>query len=215
MMEATDRTARTPERMTRLVLASGSPRRRAMLEHAGIDFEVRPAPIDDGELDPPPRVDPPAWVMALAHLKARATLDACQREPLQGVIVLGADTVCVHGGAITGQPSSRTHARAMIETMRDATHEVLTGVALLSAAGDTRDLFVDRSVVRVGAIDDDEIERYLDSGAWAGKAGAYNIADRRAAGWAIQYDGTEESIMGLPLARVLERLETLLCGDAA
>jgi len=121
-------------------------------------------------------------------------------------VVVGADTVCVHEGKIIGQPEDRDHAREIIKEMRSGTHEVLTGVALLDPFSDRRELFVDRSVVTVGDIADDEIEAYLDSGLWKGKAGAYNITERLAAGWPIEFSGDESSIVGLPLARVMERL---------
>ena len=163
--------------------------------------------IDDADLTPPPGIDPASWVAALAFLKARSSLDIA-REPES--VVLGADTVCVHGGRIIGQPKDRDHARAIIEHMRDATHDVLTGVALIDSDADRRDVFIDRSVVTVGPIPDDEIERYLDSEQWVGKAGAYNITERRAAGWPIEFKGDERSIVGLPLARVIDRLRAFV-----
>jgi len=209
------RTSKTTPQTRRLVLASGSPRRRAMLEEAGIPFVVRPAPIDDGELEPPELAHPGSWVMALAYLKARSVLDACAGSDDLACLVLGADTVCVQGGSIIGQPRDRDHARAIIERMRDSPHEVLTGVASLCASGTVRDLFVDRSVVRVGRIGDDEVARYLDTGLWEGKAGAYNITERITAGWPIEYEGSEDTIVGLPLGRVLERIASMRFDGAA
>lgn len=191
-----------------VVLASASARRRSLLQDAGIAHTVRPATIDDGTLTPPPEIDPAAWVASLAFLKARSSLDLA-REPSS--VVLGADTVCVHQGEIIGQPRDRAHARATIERMMNDTHEVLTGVAILSTSSEHREVFVDRSVVRVGPIPSDQIEAYLDSGQWEGKAGAYNITERRAAGWPIDFQGDEHSIVGLPMARVIERLRLFVC----
>jgi len=213
-MMTTDSTNAAPGTRT-LVLASGSPRRRAMLEDAGVPFMVRPASIDDGELDPPPGADPASWVMALAHLKARSSLDACAHELGQDAVVLGADTVCVRSGRVIGQPRSGDDAREIIRAMRDATHEVLTGVAILGSRERVRDLFVDRSVVTLGAIHDDEIDRYINTGAWEGKAGAYNIGERLSAGWPIEFVGSADSIAGLPLARVLARLDDMRLNGAA
>lgn len=197
-----------PGSLPRVVLASASPRRRSLLESAGIAHTVRPATIDDGQLTPPPVIDPSSWVAALAFLKARSSLDLA-REPAS--VVLGADTVCVHRGEIIGQPRDRDHAREIIERMSGDTHEVLTGVALIATDTEQREVFVDRSVVRVGPIPDHEIETYLDSGLWKGKAGAYNITERRAAGWPIDFDGDELSIVGLPMTRVIERLRLFIC----
>ena len=83
--------------------------------------------------------------------------------------------------------------------MVDATHEVVTGIAILDSSGQRREIFVDRSVVTVGSIADDEIEAYLDTNQWKGKAGAYNISERLSAGWPIEFTGDEMSIVGLPL----------------
>ncbi|MCA9295063.1 MAG: Maf family protein, partial [Phycisphaerales bacterium] len=84
-------------------LASTSPRRRLLLEEAGIRFEVKAPSIDDGLLDPR-GVDPRAWVMALAWLKARDVARRLCAEGVRNGLVLAADTVCAHAGDILGQP---------------------------------------------------------------------------------------------------------------
>jgi nucleoside triphosphate pyrophosphatase len=194
-----------------VVLASASPRRRAMLEQAGVAHRVSPAGIDDGDLVPGHSTCPQEWVVALAYLKATSSIRTIQDEAFGGVIVvLGADTVCVQGGEIIGQPDDRDHARAIIEQMRSDTHEVLTGVAIVDPTNGRRELFVDRSIVTVGAVPDHEIEAYLDSELWRGKAGAYNITERLAAGWPITFTGDETSIVGLPLSRTLDRVARFL-----
>ncbi|MBL4698021.1 MAG: septum formation protein Maf, partial [Phycisphaerales bacterium] len=193
--------------MPHIVLASASPRRRAMLEAVGVEHRVAPAQVDDGELVPSEHVNAWEWVAALAFLKASSSARTIQDEAIDAqIVVIGADTVCVHNGEIIGQPEDREHAKQIIEMMSDATHEVLTGVALLDANGDRRDLFVDQSVVTVGVISDEQIEEYLDSEQWRGKAGAYNITERLAAGWPIEFTGDETSIVGLPMTRTLERV---------
>lgn len=178
-----------------------------MLADAGIEHRVHPASIDDGELVPGDLTNAVEWVVALAYLKAlsssRTIEDQDQDTP---VVVIGADTVCVQDGQIIGQPNDRDHAKSIITHMSGSTHEVLTGVAILEPNGTRRDLFVDRSIVTVGIIPEDEIEAYLDSQLWKGKAGAYNITERLAAGWPIEFTGDETSIVGLPLARVIEHV---------
>ncbi len=196
-----------------VVLASASPRRRSMFEQAGVRHRVLPAPIDDGQLLPG-EVDPHQWVAALAYLKAASSAqlftaslaDGSVVEPKLNTVVIGADTVCVHDGEILGQPRDRDHARAMILAMSDATHEVLTGVAIVDPLTGRRELFIDRSLVRVGTIPEHDIIAYLDSNQWVGKAGAYNITERLAAGWPITFDGDETSIVGIPMTRTLERV---------
>lgn len=190
-----------------VVLASASPRRRAMLEEIGVEHRVAPAQVDDGELVPGDSVHPDEWVIALAYLKAISSARTIEDAALGGqLLVLGADTVCVYDGEIIGQPRDRGHAREIIEQMSGATHEVLTGVAIIDPVSGKRELFVDESVVTVGEISDAEIESYLDSEMWRGKAGAYNITERLAAGWPITFTGDETSIVGLPMTRTLERV---------
>jgi len=190
-----------------IVLASSSPRRRAMLEEAGVAHRVHPAQVDDGDLVPGVSSCPLEWVAALAYLKANSSARTFVDPAIGGqIVVLGADTVCVQDGQIIGQPRDRAHARQIIEHMSSETHEVLTGVALLDPISNRRELFVDRSLVTVGEISPAEIELYLDSGLWQGKAGAYNISERLAAGWEITFTGDETSIVGLPLTRTLERV---------
>lgn len=178
-----------------------------MLSNAGIEHRVHPAKVDDGDLVPGESANADQWVIALAYLKAISSSRTIDDSDLDGqVVVIGADTVCVQDGQIIGQPKDRDHARQIIYEMRESTHEVLTGVALLDPCSDRRDLFVDRSIVTVGKISDAQVEQYLDSGLWQGKAGAYNITERLAAGWPIEFTGDETSIVGLPLARVIERV---------
>jgi len=190
-----------------VVLASSSPRRREMLADAGVTHRVHPAVIDDGELVPGHETSADQWVVSLAYLKAISSSRTIQDADLDGqMVIIGADTVCVQDGEIIGQPDDRDHAREIIKLMSGATHEVLTGVAILDPRTGKRDLFVDRSIVTVGQIQDQEIESYLDSELWRGKAGAYNITERLAAGWPITFTGDETSIVGLPLSRVIERV---------
>lgn len=188
----------------RVLLASTSPRRRALLAEAGIAHVAVSPGVDDGELMPPSSVTPEAWVMALAHLKARA--GAALPEAATAGVVVGADTVCVFEGSIVGQPADEAEARSMIARMSGARHEVLTGVAMVDRDGGRR-VFFDRSVVDVGEIGEGEIEAYVASGAWRGKAGGYNLMDRVEAGWPIDWVGDATSVMGLPMRRLGPMLE--------
>lgn len=185
-----------------LILASRSPRRRQLLEAAGIDHEARPADLDDGDLRPPP-CDPLHWVTALAYLKARRVFDSLPERK-----VLGADTVVIKHGAIIGQPRDAAHARNIITTLRAGEHRVATGVAIL-APGRERTLLVDVAHVRVGDISDDEIDAYVASGDWRGKAGAYNLSERQDAGWPLECKGDPTTVMGLPIRRLTPLLASL------
>ncbi len=188
-----------------VILASASPRRRELFEQAGIPHAVRPSNVDDGELHSG-QVDPEQWVGSLAYYKAAATAEMLEDTIADGTVVLGADTVCIHDNQIVGQPKDRADAGRIVRMMRSAKHEVLTGVAILNPVTGQREIFVDRSIVIVGDITDEQVEDYLDSGTWKGKAGAYNITERLAAGWPIEFVGDETSIVGLPMTRTLERI---------
>lgn len=184
-----------------LFLASTSPRRKKMLKEAGIDVRVVPPDVDDGRLAPG-GADPEEWVMALAYLKARRVVEMLHEKSERVGTVLGADTVCVHMGRVLGQPRDAEHAQRMLTEMRGRTHFTLTGVCLIDLATNKRRMFADRTEVRIGAIGDEELERYIASGEWRGKAGGYNLADRVAAGWPIEVTGDPTTVMGLPMARL-------------
>lgn len=188
-----------PSRL-RLVLASTSPRRTQLLREGGLPHDVRDPGIDDGRLRPGRAATPASWVASLAYLKARA---GAEQEP-EGTLVLGADTVCVHDGAIIGQPRDAEDARRTLLAFEGRHHEVYTGVALIE--NNRRDIFVDRARVRVGELGPERIESYVASGQWKGKAGAYNLGERLAAGWPITFEGDPTTIVGLPMNLLSRRL---------
>lgn len=197
----------------RLVLASTSPRRRALLTEAGIAHIAISPGVDDGELQPG-NVPPPSWVMALAHLKASAGLRELGPSGAVPSLVLGADTLCVCDGALVGQPRNAAHAGEIIRRFLNREHEVLSGVALLHPDGRRAAIFFDRAVVHVGHIADPAIDAYLASHAWKGKAGAYNLTERLEAGWPITFKGDPTTIVGLPMQRLRRELARLLPQEA-
>ncbi len=201
--------------MSRLVLASASPRRRELLRAAGYEPEVLESDIDDARLVRG-AVSPEAFVTALAWFKARRVLDRFGERLAGGqTVIIAADTICVHGDALLGKPRDADEARAMLRGLRAIDHRVVTGVAILPLAGaippwaGARRLFVDVSVVGLGALEDDAIDAYVASGAWRGKAGGYNYAERVAAGWPLRCVGDPTGVMGLPMRRVPQQLGAL------
>lgn len=184
-----------------LVLASKSPRRRQLLEEAGYAFLVAERLVDDGALVPG-AVDPGDWVMALAYLKASGAEGGIP----PGSVVLGADTVCVDGDELIGQPRDAAHAEAILRSFVGSEHRVVTGVALVDAETGRRELMVDESIVTWGDVGEEAISGYVASGLWRGKAGAYNLRERLEAGWPIEFAGDPTSIMGLPMRQLSTRL---------
>lgn len=194
-----------PRRGGRLILASRSPRRRMLLDEAGIAHEVRLAEgVDDGDLSPG-EVSPEFWVASLAYLKARAVHESLE-DSVGDELVLGADTVCVLDDLVIGQPSDAEDAAGIIRSFENREHDVVTGVAIVGEGGRLVDLFIDRATVRVGSIGEEQISSYVSGGAWVGKAGAYNLFERLEAGWPIEFDGDETTIVGLPMRALRERL---------
>lgn len=192
-----------------VALASRSPRRRELLERHGLRHAVLDAGVDDGELSPG-TADPRAWVMSLAYLKAAAGLEAARATLGPGWVVLGADTVCVDRGRIIGQPADGAEARAIIAGFRGREREVYTGVSLIDVDRSRRVIFLEAARVGLGWVPDEEIERYVSSGHWRGKAGGYNLLERLDAGWPLTYSGDAEGIMGLPMGAVKRRLACLV-----
>jgi septum formation protein len=221
-----------PAAGTRVVLASTSPRRRHLLHEAGIAHEAMHPGVDDGVLSPTDGMSPEQWAAAMAYYKAasaararraiaaRSVLDAnaalSGSRPAAGqaapsdhsTIILAADTVVAHRGRLIGQPKNLDDAAAILSALDNDVHDVVTGVALLDPVTGRRDIFTDRATVRVGAIGGERLGEYLASGDWRGKAGAYNLSERLAAGWPIEFDGDPGTIMGLPVRKLLSRLAT-------
>ena len=191
-----------------IVLASRSPRRRQLLQEAGIRVHVLPPSVDDGELTPQGQT-PEQWVLELALLKALDVVKQVSSDKeLETGTVLAADTVCVHQGKILGQPTDAAHAQAMLSALRDGAHRTISGVCLIRLADGERMQFVDEAEVSIGKLSDAEIRKYVQSGQWQGKAGGYNLAERIDAGWPIRCKGDPTTVMGLPM----QRLRSLLNG---
>lgn len=203
-----------PKGPVRLVLASTSARRRMLLAEAGLDHEAMSPGVNDAELDVPRHVPAQQWACALAYLKARSALrrfgEGVLGDAACGTVVVGADTVVVKAGRILGQPASESEAGSILRELRDGSHVVITGVAILT--GSDRTLISDSARVSVGPLSEGVIDRYVASGGWKGKAGGYNLSERLAEGWPISFEGDATTIMGFPVRRVVPRLRGLLAG---
>jgi septum formation protein len=174
-----------------LVLASGSPRRRALLEEAGIPFRVV---VPDVAEDEPERGDPEAVAERNARRKAEAVPDD---------LVLGADTVVAVGDRLLGKPRDEAHARDLLRALSGTTHAVVTGVALKARGRVLARTVTTRVTMR--RLDEEEIRAYAASGEGMGKAGGYAIqetADR----FVTSVDGPRDNVVGLPVAAVRELL---------
>lgn len=181
-----------------LVLASSSPRRRQLLEEAGLSFHVVVPDVDEAVL---PNETPEAFAVRLATDKARAVADKMEVT----VPVLAADTIVVLDHQILGKPNDASEAVAMLRSLSGKTHQVITAFCVLTA-----DEIVQR-VVRTGVafrqLSDAEIIHYVQTGEPMDKAGAYGIQGG-AAGMVESINGSYTNVVGLPVAEVLECLRT-------
>jgi septum formation protein len=183
-----------------IYLASESPRRRELLLQIGVSFRLVGAAVDEAVL---PGESPSAYVARLAAAKADAGWQSC--GDVQSAPVLAADTAVILDGRILGKPADRRDAEDMLGRLSGRTHEVLTAIALRTAAG--RSSRISRSEVTFRAIAADEARAYWDTGEPRDKAGAYAIQGR-AAVFVADLRGSFSGVMGLPLFETAE----LLCG---
>lgn len=183
--------------MAALVLASASPRRLEMLERVGLEVEVSPTAIDE---TPHLAERPSACALRLATEKAAA---AAALSP--GRWVLAADTVVEVDGVMLGKPSDAVSAAAMLAQLAGRSHRVVTGYAIRGPDGASTARAV-TTEVDFRDLQPDEIDGYLASGEWQGKAGGY-AAQGIAAAFVIAVRGSFTNVIGLPLAEVLMDLE--------
>lgn len=182
----------------RLVLASGSPRRRELLLGLGLDFDVEPPGVDESRRPSEPAA---AYVERIARSKASEIVE-------EGNLVIAADTAVVHSGQIIGKPAHPEEARSMLRRLEGDTHDVFTGVAVASWDGEARlASSVDVTEVVMLAMTADEIADYVDTGEPMDKAGAYalqGIGGR----FVEKIHGSPFTVIGLPihlLARLVAR----------
>ena len=178
-----------------IYLASGSPRRRELLGHIGVPFEVIRAGVDEDVRSGEPATE---YVRRLAAAKADAGWQAKSDAP-----VLAADTTVVLEGIILGKPEDPQVAARMLLLLSGRTHEVLTAVALRSDRG--TEVRVSHSLVTFRTIGSAEAAAYWDTGEPRDKAGAYAIQGR-AAVFVAELRGSYSGVMGLPLFETAELL---------
>jgi septum formation protein len=181
-----------------VVLASGSPRRRQLLELIGIDHQVSPSNIDETMR---PRETPRRHARRLAREKASAV---ATRNP--DAITIGADTIVVIDGKVLGKPADFEDARRMLSMLSGREHTVITAVAV--ARGAKLRSSIEEVRVRFRKLRGDEIDSYIATGEPMDKAGAYGIQGYGAT-IVERVDGDYFAVMGLPLARLVTLLRAV------
>jgi len=193
-----------PMHHVRLILASASPRREALLTQIGLDFRVEPSGISEERTRRPG--DPASFVERAALAKAEEVA-----ARVADGLVLGADTVVVIGGEALGKPESAADAREMLERLSGVTHQVYTGLALvLVERGQVtrRRTGHELTHVTMRELTPEDIAGYLATGEPLDKAGGYGIQGRGAV-LVSRIEGCYFNVVGLPLARLAEMLGAL------
>ena len=181
-----------------LHLASRSPRRAELLARLGVDFGVLDIDIPEVRGPGEPALD---YVRRVAREKAGAGLLRVMAVP--GALVLGSDTEVILDDVVFGKPVDRADAARMLQALAGRVHTVATAVSVVSAGREAQATSLSR--VTFGALPAPVLDRYLDSGEWEGKAGAYAIQGV-AQGFIAHLDGSHSGVMGLPLYETTQLL---------
>jgi septum formation protein len=171
-----------------------------LLREQGYACRVQPPPYQEPGLHDS-RLTPAQHAEALSFFKARSVA-----SEVEAGMILGADTVVAYAGRLFGKPHDADDARKILGTLCGTTHEVITGVTLLDAESGSRLIEHETTRVTMRRMSRDELEAYIASGSWQGKAGAYGIQDRGDA-FVERIEGSFSNIVGLPmelLARMLD-----------
>jgi len=179
----------------RLILASGSPRRRELLAGMGYQFEILVPDVDENVSGPASEV-----VGILSRRKAQAIAEAQDHG-----IVIASDTLVSLNGEALGKPEDEADAHRMLRTLSGNTHEVFTGVTIIDAFSGKAETRVVRTGVRFRELSDDEIQAYIATGEPMDKAGAYGI--QGGAGKFVDgLEGSYENVIGFPVDDIRDML---------
>ena len=197
----------------KIILASGSPRRKELLSQIGLSFTVRVSEADEHTEE----TKPEKLVCILSERKALAVWDELTEEEKKESILIGADTVVAVDDRILGKPADETEAFQMIKLLQGRSHQVYTGVTILRQ-GDMQPLeegtstcsiqkkqFFEKTDVLVYPMSEDEITAYVKTGEPLDKAGAYGIQGSFAA-YIQSINGDYSNVVGLPVGRLYHEL---------
>jgi len=185
----------------RLLLASTSPQRRAILEQLGLEHDVVAPPYEERDGD----LEPVEAVRAHALGKARSVAALAAGRP-----VLGVDTAVVLESRVYGKPASAGEAAAMLAALAGRAHDVVSGLCLLGDGFE--EVAHDTTRVQFRPFTEAEIGDYVETGEWEGRAGAYAIQGR-GAGLVERIEGDYLNVVGLPAALLLRLLREHVTGD--
>ena len=190
-----------PKLPSKLILASGSPRRRQLLTEAGYDFTVV-TPSELAECGVCSGETPPELVARLAYQKAA---DVSTR--VGPSIIVACDTVAECQGQILGKPADEEHARRMLELLSGKRHRVFSGLCLWHVPDYEPQVRVAETTLQMDRLAPRQIDEYLAGGAWEGKAGAFGYQDGLS--WVHIEQGSASNVVGLPMELLAEMLSAV------
>ena len=185
--------------MSKIVLASKSPRRQELLKLISLDFEVFP---DDSPEIANENLSPEKYVCFLSRNKCLNVAEKFDDD----CIVIGADTIVVKDGKIMGKPSSFKDAKRMLEALSDDVHTVYTGVTVSLKKEEKVVTFFEKTDVYFYNLSEENINEYVKSGEPMDKAGAYGIQEKGAL-FVEKINGDYNNVVGLPVAKLMQVLK--------
>ena len=187
----------------RVILASGSPRRRELLKYIYNDFEVITSDVDEVVSE----TIPSKIVEELSGKKAKAVYDEI-KDNEKDVIVIGADTIVYYDGEVLGKPADESEAKSMLSMLSDRTHQVYTGVTVFVKKNGNESVisFSEKTDVTFYYLDKFDIAEYIATGSPMDKAGAYGIQDSFSR-HVKTINGEYNNVVGLPVASLYEKLK--------
>ena len=195
--------------MSRLILASASPRRRELLTRVGLSFEVLPA---RGEENPHSAI-PEEMVQELSAGKALEIYGSLEEQEKEEAVIIGADTLVAFENRVMGKPHDEKDAFDMLFLLQGKTHQVYTGVTLIyTPKGETackKLTFLEKTDVTMYPMTEQEILEYIATGEPMDKAGAYGIQGRCAA-YVREICGDYNNVVGLPVSRLYQELKRIV-----
>lgn len=211
--------------MVRVILASGSPRRKELLEQIGVSFEIS---VADGEEVITEKLP---WEI-VEELSLQKAAEVAKRYEVnedaeEQTVVIGADTIVAYGEEIMGKPKSEEMAKGMLRKLQGGSHQVYTGVTLIIMTAEGRQVvtFHEKTDVVMYPMSEAQIEAYVatkepmdkagvtecDARPWVGKAGGYGIQDAFGKKFIKRIDGDYYNVVGLPVSRLYQELVKLNC----
>ncbi|MBA4018282.1 MAG: septum formation protein Maf [Pirellula sp.] len=185
----------------KLTLASGSPRRKQLLTEHGYDFEVH-VPSESAECGVCSGESPPELVARLAYQKA---LDVSTRTG--PALIVACDTMAECHGQLLGKPRDEQHARAMLTMLSGREHRVYSGLCIWEVPEREPLVEVDRTTLRMDTLTAEQLDEYLATGLWEGKAGAFGYQDGY--DWLHIVEGSPSNVVGLPMELLAKMLAAL------